>query len=498
MRALKLFVRVLCIGIGAGLANCTTLLQQDSFGPSHVTGDQTLLAPASASGTWSWQEAAAIPGGSATLNAFTARAPMPSPSIEPTREYDLAALIDLAQRANPNTRADWDVARAAAAKVGIAEGAYLPTLSAIGSASFARLPEFDRMGPFLVRTGVASPLMRLDWLLIDFGRREADVNVAAQAVLAADLQFTREQQSVTLAVQTAYFALEASRARIRARQVALKAAQAVEEAVGIRAKNELASSTDQLLAHQAVLQRQFDIAAARRDSEIAQAQLAEAIGISPLSLPKVASISTLPLPSRLPRSVDLLLQQALANRPDLAAKFAQISVREAELDRVRADYLPTLSTNGALGRAYRQLDVLGPDGNNYYAARTTWGIGLDLKWELFDGFIRDNRMREAKARRDQAVAEFNALELASQAQVWKAYADFKQSLSQYRLAKALVAATKSAYDGALTGYRNGITNVIELLAAERDFARALATEVDTRSAILASAAAIAYAAGTSR
>jgi outer membrane protein len=117
---------------------------------------------------------------------------------------------------------------------------------------------------------------------------------------------------------------------------------------------------------------------------------------------------------------------------------------------------------------------------------------------LFDGFIRDNRMREAKARRDQAVAEFNALELASQAQVWKAYADFKQSLSQYRLAKALVAATKSAYDGALTGYRNGITNVIELLAAERDFARALATEVDTRSAILASAAAIAYAAGTSR
>jgi outer membrane protein TolC len=340
--------------------------------------------------------------------------------------------------------------------------------------------------------------MRLDWLLIDFGRREADVNVAAQAVLAADLQFTREQQSVTLAVQTAYFALEASRARIRARQVALKAAQAVEEAVGIRAKSELASSTDQLLAHQAVLQRQFDIAAARRDSEIAQAQLAEAIGISPLSLPKVASISTLPLPSRLPRSVDLLLQQALANRPDLAAKFAQISVRDAELDRVRADYLPTLSTNGVLGRAYRQLDVLGPDGNNYYAARNTWGIGLDLKWELFDGFIRDNRMREAKARRDQAIAEFNALELASQAQVWKAYADFKQSLSQYQLAKALVAATKSAYDGALTGYRNGITNIIDLLAAERDFARALATEVDTRSAILASAAAIAYAAGTSR
>jgi outer membrane protein len=117
---------------------------------------------------------------------------------------------------------------------------------------------------------------------------------------------------------------------------------------------------------------------------------------------------------------------------------------------------------------------------------------------LFDGFIRENRVREARANRDRAVAEFNALELASQAQVWKAYAEFKESLSQYPLAKALVATTKSAYEGALTGYRSGATNIIELLAAERDYARALAIEVDTRSAILASAAALAYAAGTSR
>jgi outer membrane protein len=498
MRALQLVIRMLCLGIGMELANCASLQQQDSFGPPHSTSYPISLAPASASGTWSWEEAAAIPGGRTTLNSFAARAPSPSPLIERTREYDLAALIDLAQRSNPNTRADWEAARAAAAKVGIAEGAYWPKINAVGSASFAKLPDYDSTGPFLVRTGVASPLMRLDWLLVDFGRRDADANVAAQAVLAANLQFTREQQTVTLAVQKAYFAFEASRARVRAREVALKAAQAVEAATDIRVKSELASITDQLLAHQGVLQQKLDIAAARRDAEVAQAQLAEAIGISPASLPKVASISTLPLPSTLPRAVDALLQQALANRPDLAAKFAQIRVSEAQLDRVRADYLPTISTNGMLGRVYRQLDVLAPNANSFYSQRDTWGMGLELKWELFDGFIRENRVREARANRDRAVAEFNALELASQAQVWKAYAEFKESLSQYPLAKALVATTKSAYEGALTGYRSGATNIIELLAAERDYARALAIEVDTRSAILASAAALAYAAGTSR
>jgi outer membrane protein TolC len=48
----------------------------------------------------------------------------------------------------------------------------------------------------------------------------------------------------------------------------------------------------------------------------------------------------------------------------------------------------------------------------------------------------------------------------------------------------------------LTGYGSGVTNFVDLLAAERDYARALAVEVDTRAAILDSAAALTFAVGT--
>jgi outer membrane protein len=357
MRAWRLFVVEFCVGIGVVLSSCAPI-QQNILTPLQLANDPSSLAPVSASAAWSQAEAAAIPGSKTTLNSFVTRVQMPSPSIDHNRVYDLSALIDLAQRSNPKTRADWEAARAAAAKIGIAEGAYLPTMSAVATASNAMLPDYDRMGPFVARTGVVTPLLRLDWLLIDFGRREAEVNSAAQALLAAHLQFSREQQTVTLAVQKAYFAFDASRARVKARQVALRAAKPVEQATSIRARSGLASITDELLARQAVLQQQFDIAAARRDSEVAEAELSEAIGISPVSMPQVTSISALPLPRALPESVDALLQQALATRPDLAAKFAQIRVREAELDRIRADYLPTLSANGMLGRVYRELDSL--------------------------------------------------------------------------------------------------------------------------------------------
>jgi len=484
-------VRAPLAGLAGLLAACAAIQPK-------LATDPNALTPPSARKSWAPEEAMRIPGGKSTLESFAARS-HPSPAaIQPGRVYDLPNLIDLAQQTNPETRATWEATRAAAARLGIAEGAYLPTLGAIGMASYAHLPEYDKMGPFLVRTGVLEPLLRLDWLLLDFGRRTADLDSAAQILLAANLQFNRKQQSVIFAVQKAYFALDASRARVTARETALKAATAVEQATGIRSRSGLASVTDTLLAHQVVLQQQFDIASAQRDVHAAEAQLAQAIGISPASLPQVASLSSLPLPEGLQASVDSLLQQAVSTRPDLAAKFADVRAREAELDRARADYLPKLSANGALGGVFRELDSLnlGPNGTNFYPHRTTWRVGLQLSWELFDGFIRDNRVREAKARRDQARADLDALQLASQAEVWTAYADFQSALSQHQFAVALVATTKSGYDSALTGYGSGITNFVDLLAAERDYARSLAVEVDTRAAILDSAAALAFAAGT--
>jgi outer membrane protein len=460
--------------------------------------DPNALAPPTATKSWAPEEAVRIPGGKATLDAFSARSAPSAAAIQPGRVYDLPNLIDLAQQTNPETRAAWEATRAFAARLGIAEGAYLPTLAAIGMASYAFLPGYDRMGPFVVRTGVLEPLLRLDWLLLDFGRRTADLDSAAQTLLAANLQFNRKQQSVIFAVQKAYFALDSGRARVTARETALRAATAVEQATDIRSRSGLASVTDALLAHQVVLQQQFDIASARRDVHAAEAQLAQAIGISPVSLPQVVSLSSLPLPEGLPASVDALLQQAVSTRPDLAAKFADVRAREAELERARADYLPKLSANGTLGRVDRELDSLslGPKGTTFYANPKTWSVELQLSWELFDGFIRDNRVREAKARRDQARADLDALQLASQAEVWTAYADFQSALSQHQFAVALVATTKSGYESALTGYGSGITNFVDLLAAERDYARALAVEVDTRAAILDSAAALAFAAGT--
>src|SRR5580692_7418214 len=149
-------LRALLAGLAGLLAACGAIQPK-------LATDPNAFAPPTATKSWAPEEATRIPGGKATLDAFSARSAPSSAAIHPGRDY-------------------------------------------------------DQMGPFLVGTGVLEPLLRLDWLLLDFGRRTADLDSAAQTLLAANLQFNRKQQSVIFAVQKAYFAFDAGRARVTARE----------------------------------------------------------------------------------------------------------------------------------------------------------------------------------------------------------------------------------------------------------------------------------------
>src|SRR5437763_9994149 len=59
-------------------------------------------------------------------------------SINPRNVYNLAELIDIAERNNPQTRIAWERTRQAGAVVGLSESAYYPFLVASAAAGYAR------------------------------------------------------------------------------------------------------------------------------------------------------------------------------------------------------------------------------------------------------------------------------------------------------------------------------------------------------------------------
>ena len=121
------------------LAGCTLL------GACNDTRD---LAPPSPDTPWQFEpskEAPATPAPTAVAARRFAvpentSVELPSPAdIDSNHAYSLVELIDIAQRRNPSTRVAWEEARQAAIKVGMAQAAYLPILTAGALAGYERL-----------------------------------------------------------------------------------------------------------------------------------------------------------------------------------------------------------------------------------------------------------------------------------------------------------------------------------------------------------------------
>jgi outer membrane protein TolC len=478
-RPIPLLVLAAVLGAGCGAL------------PFSAAWDPYAAAPPAPAAPWRSQDATKQPRLSSLVERLGAEV-----QIDPDKEHGLADLIDLAQRLNPETRRAWEEARAAAARLGQVEGGWFPTLAALAAAGTSSV--IEKVGPDVGAVSVTgpsvTPQLQLSWLLFDFGRRSAAVEEAGWRVVSANLNFNRKHQEIAYAVSRGFFVLDASRARLAAARVTLEQATALASAVGARLDQGLATRPELLLAQQDRARAAFEVEEARGLVDDARALLAESIGISPTMKLTVASLSTLPLPVGLPTSVDEVIDRSLARRPDLSARLAVLRAREADVKKARAEFLPRLRLSSSVGGDVGRYTFGGSSPISY--GLLEYGAFLNLDWTLFEGFQRENRLREANADRGAAEADLAALELRVARQVWQAYADVKTSLSKREFAQALLAASEEAYASTLQSYQSaGLATVLDLLAAQRDLARARYTDIQTRADLLQSAAALVFAAG---
>jgi len=410
------------------------------------------------------------------------------------RVYDLIDLIDLAERTNPDTRRAWQEARAAAARLGKTESRYLPVVGLAARGGWAQTVAPRTEGTEIVDTALVQPTVDLAWLLVDFGRRDADREHARQDLLAANFAFTRRHQEIAFSVERSFYAFDASRAEVEASEATLHAAEAVLEASEARRAVGLATQPEVLLARQQKVQAAYELERARGLVEKSRAALAQSIGIPPTVALRVSELANQPLPGELVNTVERVIDSALANRPDLAARLATLRAREAELHRAQSDLFPRIGVTGEVGGLVHDYTA-GPPFSSHSDAEPLFGGFLTFEWTLFDGLERQNAIREAEAQAGAAHAALDALEQRTLRQVWTAYADVKTALRKYEFAAALLRASEDAYAATMESYRAGLGTFIDLLAAQRELARARTTNIASRADLLTSAAALAFATG---
>ena len=422
--------------------------------------------------------------------------------IDPQKRYELLELIDLAQRLNPETRVAWEGARQRAIGVGLVESEYFPmlTLSALGgyqSEAFPAPKDVAPSGFFRADLAQVFPTLNLRWLLLDFGRRGSAMDASKERLLAANLGFNRKHQEIIFRVQRAYYGLMSIRAKIAVAQSSVDSARAVRESAEQQLLNGLATLPEIALARQQEAQAAFDLEEVLATERDAQVALAESIGVPPTTPIQIADLSALPPPPALEDSVDRVIDQALERRPDLIAKVAAVREKEAEVRRARAEYYPTLSLVANVNTLAGGVQITG--GNQptgwFGAAEPSYGVGLLLRWNIFEGGATRRRVELAEAQHRAAEAEVTGVRDQAIREVWKAYTDVRLAARRLDVAAALVDASQKSYQATLESYRLGLGTLTDLLASRRELSRARFVDVDTKLQLFTASAALAFDTG---
>jgi outer membrane protein TolC len=407
--------------------------------------------------------------------------------------YDLPAVIDLALRNNPDTRAAWESARRAASAYGRSLAPYYPTVRAEAALTpVHRYLEEVPNAPLTIHLHAVEPDIALTYTLLDFGRSAQSAELARQQLLAANFLFNRRLQDVVFDVQRAYYRLDAARGLKEAAERNLELARTVLAASEQRLAVGLATKPEMLLARQLEAQARYDLENAVVAVKNGEADLAVTLGVRadrPLRIEPLAEQT----PTQLDGAVESVIADALRDRPDLAARAAELRAAEAQVAKARADFLPTFGFRGAYGQQIWSYDAANM--TNLRANEPSYDTRFTFDWALFTGFERRNAMLEAEHATAAARAELAASEVDAIAEVWRSYHDYRAAVRKVDFAAALLAASQDAYASTLQTYKVGLSDIVELLTASRDLATARYTVVLSRAEMLTTAAAVAYSAG---
>jgi outer membrane protein TolC len=426
-------------------------------------------------------------------------------SINPRKIYNLAELIDIAERNNPETRVAWERARQAAAAVGLSESAYYPFLAASAAAGYDRAfipfptlavnqkklasgPNLSAVsitggGSLVTEAQVYRGELTAKWLLLDFGERSATVAAAREQLMMANVGFNATHQKIVFQVTDRFYQLGTARQKVLVSQSALEAAQTVEQAVQARIDNGLATNPELLQAQQQTAQSEFDVEATTGAESDARVVLVESIGILPTVPLKVADLGQRSAQTN--GSVDELITRALSQRPDLVAKLANLHAKEDGIRKVRAEYYPKVAIDAHVSET--ELDVSVAHSPYFGDHRPTYGVFLTASVPIFDGFGRRHKMEMAEAELHGAENELAGARDSAVREVWKAYTDFKTALRKQDSAAKLVAASQNAFDAVLESYKNGLSTYPEIVSAQRNLASARSVSHDTQAAIFTTA-----------
>ncbi len=391
----------------------------------------------------------------------------------PARPLALPDLVDIALCRNPRTAAAWASVRSAAAGVGIARAAELPTVNASIGPTLSRSDSLrntgfvDSNGNFITGSSGLTQVnstarLAVSWLVFDGGGRRAQIDQARAQQAAALADYADTAQAIVIDVVTAYNSLAANRAIETANLANLAFARQSRDLAAGRASAGVATGADRLQAETSLAQAEVTLVQTRGNVATAAAQLAVAAGLPPGQALDLAPPPPLGSGDLLQGGADALIADAERLRPDIIAARAQVTAADAAIAQARSLGRPSLqlSASDNLSAIDTNLD------------RNSASFGLSLSLPLFSGWNTRYQIAQARAQRENRVAQAENVRQQAGLAVYSQYVALQTALASLAGTRALVTSATASADLAQGRYRAGVGTFADLLNAQSSQASA--------------------------
>lgn len=292
-------------------------------------------------------------------------------------------------------------------------------------------------------------------LITDFGRTSNLVATAALRAKASDMNALATAAQIKLAVDQAFYNALQANAELKVAEETVKARQLVSDQITTLFNNKLKSQLDVSFANANLAQAKLLLLDAQNGYQAALSALSEILGYSSQQrFELLDSNAQLAAP---PDSVTQLVDQAFANRPEIAAQDYEVQASQRFQKAERDLLLPDIRALGTVG----QVPTGAPQLDTWYGA-----VGVNVNIPIFNGFLYPARSREAAIRAQADQERLRDLKNRVANDVRTSWLNSQTAYQRISVTQQFVDQTNLAVDLSQTRYNLGLGSIVELSQAQ--------------------------------
>jgi outer membrane protein TolC len=319
----------------------------------------------------------------------------------------------------------------------------------------------------------------------------ASVKGSQQFKDVSRLAQNREVQTTTNEVVTAFYQALLAQERAQVRRQRVARARTTLQEVSQQVRRGVTPKAQRLGAEVELSNARTQMIEARNAADLAQDNLKRTIGLSPerpitlkgdLETQQDDGLQEISMETL---SMSRAVEQALDNRPDLERARLNVELRDIQKERSRAEFFPrveavaNLNYTGRVPDDRSRVETTNPqdptdpfffqEQQRGFFSDDFWNpslsVGLELTWNIFNGFQSSSRLQQAEIQRQRAKTQLDQLRQAVTVAVRRAVRNLETARERIETQETTVRRAEQNYDHVSKRVSEGVARPIELREA---------------------------------